>query len=81
MNPLSEFGRVFLILGVIFIAVGALLMLCARLPIRWASHLGHMPGDIAYRGRHGSFYFPVVTCFLLSAVLTLALWIVNHFRR
>jgi len=52
-------------------------MLGGRLPLR----LGRLPGDIAYRGKHGSFYFPVVTCLLLSAVLTLLFWLVDWLRR
>ena len=42
--------------------------------------LGHLPGDIAYQGRHGSFYFPIVTCIVVSVALTLIFWIINLFR-
>jgi hypothetical protein len=47
------------------------------LPLR----LGRLPGDIAYQGKHGSFYFPVVTCILLSVVLTLILWLVQWLKK
>ena len=77
MAPLPELGRLLLILGALLIGTGLLLTFGARLPFR----LGHLPGDIAYRGRHGSIYFPIVTCILLSAVVSIVLWIVNHFRR
>ena len=50
------------------LAAGAFLFLGARLPFR----LGRLPGDIAIEGRRGSFYFPLVTCLLLSAAFTLA---------
>jgi len=40
-----------------------------------------LPGDIAIEGKRGSFYFPVVTCILLSAALTLVLWLVSLFRK
>jgi hypothetical protein len=40
-----------------------------------------LPGDIAYQGKHGSFYFPVVTCILLSVALTLILWLVQWLKR
>ena len=40
-----------------------------------------MPGDIAIEGRRGSFYFPIVTCLLLSVVMTLVLWLVGYLRR
>jgi hypothetical protein len=35
---------------------------------------GRLPGDIYVRGKHTSFYFPVVTCLLLSAAISLALF-------
>jgi hypothetical protein len=54
-----------------------LLLFGAKLPFR----LGRLPGDIAVQGRHGSFYFPIVTCILISLALTLVMWIVNFFRR
>ncbi|HTA51769.1 MAG TPA: DUF2905 domain-containing protein [Candidatus Acidoferrum sp.] len=77
MDPLRELGKLLLVVGVVLIGAGALLMFGARLPFR----LGRLPGDITYQGRHGSFYFPVVTCLLVSLALTLILWIVNYFRR
>jgi hypothetical protein len=77
MEPLRELGRVLLILGVVFVGVGALLLFGAKLPFR----LGRLPGDIVYQGRHTSFYFPIVTCLVVSLVLTLFFWILNHFRR
>jgi Protein of unknown function (DUF2905) len=77
MDPLRELGRMLLIIGVLCVGVGALLVFGARLPFR----LGRLPGDIAYQGRHGGFYFPIVTCIILSAALTLLFWVVNLFRR
>jgi len=77
MDSARELGKVLLIAGVLLAFGGASLMLGWRLPLR----LGRLPGDIAYRGKHGSFYFPVVTCLLLSAVLTLLFWLVDWLRR
>jgi len=77
MDPFREIGRLLLVLGVVLVGAGLLLMLGAKLPFR----LGRLPGDIAYQGRHGGFYFPIVTCIVLSLALTLILWIVNLFRR
>ena len=76
-NPFSDLGKILLVIGIALAAVGALLLFGVKLPFR----LGRLPGDIAYQGRNGSFYFPVVTCILLSLALTLILWIVNLFRR
>ena len=61
-------------------ALGALLWIAGRpggLPLR----LGRLPGDIAYQGKNGSFYFPVVTCILLSVAFTLILWLVQWLKR
>jgi hypothetical protein len=77
MDPLREIGKVLLILGAFLVLVGALLVAGARLPFR----LGHLPGDIAYSGRHTTFYFPIVTCLVLSVVLSLVLWLAGQFRR
>jgi hypothetical protein len=76
-NPLGELGKLLLVLGLVIAATGALLVFGARLPFR----LGRLPGDIAYQGKNGSFYFPVVTCIVLSLALTVIMWIVNFFRR
>ena len=77
MDPLREMGKLLLILGVVLAATGAFLMLGFRLPFR----LGRLPGDIVYQGRNTSFYFPVVTCLVLSAALTVIFWVVARFRR
>ena len=45
-----------------------------RLPIK----LGRLPGDIVVRGKNSVFYFPVVTCLLVSAVLSLAMWLIGR---
>jgi ABC-type tungstate transport system substrate-binding protein len=77
MDPARELGRWLLISGLILAAVGAMLFLGGRLPLR----LGHLPGDIAIEGRRGSFYFPIVTCLLLSVALTFVFWLVAWFRK
>lgn len=69
-----QLGRVFIACGVLLVAVGLLLMLGARFSFL---HFGRLPGDIAYKGKHGSFYFPIVSCILISAALTLALWVIS----
>ena len=77
MDALRETGKILILLGVALAGVGALLAFGGKLPLR----LGRLPGDIVYQGRNGSLYFPVVTCILLSVVLSLLMWVVNHFRR
>jgi hypothetical protein len=77
MDSMRETGKLLVICGLVLVVVGGFLALSGKLPFR----LGRLPGDISYKGEHSSFYFPVVTCILLSAALTLVMWIVNYFRR
>jgi hypothetical protein len=77
MPPLRELGRVLLILGLVLAGNGALLVFGAKLPFR----LGRLPGDIIYQGRNTTFYFPIVTCLVVSLALTLFFWIINLFHR
>jgi hypothetical protein len=77
MDSARELGRVLLLAGAALIVVGALLYFGAKLPFR----LGRLPGDIVYRGEHTTFYFPIVTCIVLSLGLTLLFWLVSYFRR
>jgi len=76
-DPLRELGKLLLLLGGLLVVVGLLLTVAPKLPFR----LGRLPGDIIYRGKSTAFYFPIVTCLLLSAALTLAFWLVSFFRR
>jgi hypothetical protein len=55
--------------GVLLVAAGLLWPTLSRLG------LGRLPGDIAIQGEHGGFYFPIVTCILVSLVLTLIFWL------
>lgn len=71
-------GRFLVIAGVALALVGLALMVSSRPPFLG---LGRLPGDIAYKGKRVSFYFPIVTCLLLSAVLTLVLWLISFLTR
>ena len=77
MEPARELGRLLLIFGLVIAAIGAILLAGPKLPLR----VGRLPGDISYHGRHGTFYFPVVTCIVVSIVLTLLFWIFGSFRK
>ena len=62
-------NRLLILIGLILVAAGLLWPYLSRLG------LGNLPGDIAIRGEHGGFYFPIVTCILVSLVLTLIFWL------
>jgi hypothetical protein len=67
-------GRFLVVIGLILAAVGVLVMLIGRLNLP----MGRMPGDLVWRGKNTTFYFPWVTCLIISVVLTLILWIINR---
>lgn len=67
-------GRWIVMAGLLVVAAGLAIMLGESMGIR----LGRLPGDIRIEGRRGGFYFPIVTCLAVSAVLSLILWL---FRR
>jgi len=77
VEPTQQLGRLLLFAGAMFILVGALFYFGPKLPLR----LGRLPGDIVHRGPHGAFYFPLVSCLVISVSLSLILWLINHFRR
>ena len=58
-------GKLLLIVGLIIVGLGLLMM--AGIPF------GRLPGDIVIRKGSGTFYFPLVTCIVLSIILTLVL--------
>jgi membrane protein implicated in regulation of membrane protease activity len=69
-----EIGKLLVIVGGIIVVVGLVLALGFRIPL-----LGRLPGDISVDRGNVHFYFPIVTCLLLSLVLTLFLSL--FFRR
>jgi hypothetical protein len=74
---LREFGRTLLISGAILLFVGAFFFFGGKLPFR----LGRLPGDVVHRGENTTFYFPIVTCVIVSIALSFFFWLINHFRR
>ena len=73
---MGELGKFIVIIGVITILVG-LLMWSGIVP-KW---LGRLPGDIRIERGHSAFYFPIVTCIILSILLSLLLSFFSIFRR
>jgi Protein of unknown function (DUF2905) len=67
---LSTVGRLLLVAGIAVAAVGGFLALGGRLP------LGGLPGDISVQGQTSGFFFPIVSCIVISVVLTVVLNIV-----
>jgi Protein of unknown function (DUF2905) len=66
-----NFGRILITTGLVLVVIGLLFSFSDRLPLK----LGRLPGDIYIHGKNSSFYFPLATCILLSALFSLVLWI------
>jgi hypothetical protein len=64
------FGAVLLVLGLLFVGLG-----------RTHFPLGRLPGDIFYRGKNTTFYFPLMTSIVVSVVLSAILYLIGRFRR
>jgi hypothetical protein len=63
-----------IIIGLVLVALGILMILGERLPIK----PGRLPGDIVVRGKNGVFYFPIVTCLVVSVILSLVMWVIGR---
>lgn len=73
---MTDFGKLLIIFGAILIGAGLVLLLLGRahLPI------GRLPGDIIYRGKNTTFYFPLATSILLSVILSLVFYVLGKWR-
>jgi len=67
-------GRLLIALGLVLVAAGLLLTFAGWLPVR----LGRLPGDIYIHSKNSSFYFPLTTCIVLSALFSLVLWMLRR---
>ena len=69
---MNEIGKLLVIVGLLMALAGVVL---------WSgfgrSWLGRLPGDIHYSRGNFHFYFPIVTCLILSALLTLIMWLMR----
>ncbi len=75
MEHPTHFGWVLLVLGLVIAGAGVVWLLWPSM-----SWLGRLPGDIRIERENFRFYFPLVTCLLLSLLLSVILWLVQIFR-
>ncbi|WP_373284242.1 DUF2905 domain-containing protein [Priestia taiwanensis] len=66
---MMDMQKGFIILGIVFIVIGVL----------W-KFIGKLPGDIVVKKENVSFYFPIVTCMLISGILSLVFYIISRFK-
>jgi hypothetical protein len=67
---MNDLGKLLMVLGATVFVIG--LLIWSGFGKGW---LGRLPGDIHYTKGNFSFYFPIVTCLLASAIMTLLLWL------
>jgi len=73
----ADLGKLLVFVGGIVVVAGLVLMLLGRTHLP----LGRLPGDIVYRGKNTTFYFPLATSLLLSVVLSILLYVIGRMRR
>jgi hypothetical protein len=70
---MTDLGKFLVLIGIVLVVVG--LLLWSGVGKSW---LGRLPGDIHYTRGNFSFHFPIVTCLLLSLLLTVVLWLLRR---
>ena len=74
---MTDIGKTLVFVGVLIAAAGVVLMLLGKTNLP----LGRLPGDILYRGKHTTFYFPLATSIVVSIVLSVVLYFLGRIRR
>ncbi len=74
---MGDLGRMLIFVGGLLLVFGLILVFAGKMNLP----IGRLPGDITYRGKNTTFYFPLVTSILLSVILSLVLYVVNRMRR
>jgi hypothetical protein len=72
-----DLGRLLALLGAVLVVIGGIVMLLGRTGLP----LGRLPGDILYRGKNTTFYFPLATSILISVVLSIVLFLIGRIKR
>lgn len=74
---MSYVGKLLILAGIVLVMAGLVIVALGRTNLP----LGKLPGDIVYRGKNTTVYFPVATCLLLSVLLTIVLYVLSKWRR
>jgi hypothetical protein len=74
---MGDLGKLLIFFGFLLVIAGIVLVLLGRAHLP----LGKLPGDIIYRGKNTTFYFPLATSILVSIVLSVLLYVVSRWRR
>ena len=74
---MGDLGKLLVLLGGTIVIVGLAMVLLGRTNLP----LGRLPGDMVYRGKNTTFYFPLATSIVVSVVLSLLLYVISQFRK
>jgi hypothetical protein len=74
---MTDLGKLLVFFGGTIVIVGLVLMLLSRSNVP----LGRLPGDIVYRGKNTTFYFPITSCIVISVVLSLLMYLIGRIRK
>jgi hypothetical protein len=73
----ADLGKVLVFLGAAIVVVGLVFVLLGRTNLP----LGRLPGDIVYRGKNTTFYFPLATSIVISIVLSILMYVIGRLRK
>ena len=71
----QQIGKLLILVGIVITVLGVLIMIFGKVG------LFRLPGDLVFGSKNWKIYFPIATSIILSIILTLLLWLINHFRR
>ncbi len=74
---MAEMGRMLVMVGVALVVIGGIIMLLGRTGLPF----GRLPGDVLYRGKNTTFYFPLASSILISVVLSIVLFLIGRMKR
>jgi hypothetical protein len=71
---MADLGKILVFFGLLLAFFGVILIFAGRMHLP----IGRLPGDIVYRGKHTTFYFPLATSIVLSIVLSVVLYLLSR---
>ena len=71
----QQFGKYILITGIVISIIGIIVILFGK------TGIFRLPGDIELEGKNWKIYFPIISCIIISIILTVILWIISFLRK
>jgi hypothetical protein len=72
MDQFNGLGKILIVSGGLIVILGLIILFSGKIPF-----LGKLPGDLYFKGKNWSFYFPIATSILISIILSLILYLVR----